>query len=475
MANDSLGKKTHLPCTQFLFWNADKIWTSDQAIEPVVAAQALANNETIKRIFHQKEWPTDPRARQAYVHRFFNWLAIPPDERLYFPTRILSASDSVAFRQCLWIDFVNGTPEAQRAIYGLYETLTEEDRVIVSSKNHNVFCEWLDIPNTDNTRRGPFARWLEDVGLAIPLEGRGKGNTAVIVEFEGAQYATTEAFVYGLIVEFGDIYNKGIKNKIRIENFKIKNSITIKSLLINQADIEIFIQRAKGKKYIKASNTSVHVDIFYFCKLLKRMMPFPSQDWIYPDSSIDAPLTREAMLELKIFPEEDCSPTIGSPLGEEGEKEKVTRTKRDQSFPKRVSAAYRNRCCITGLRFRAPTQSVWFGDAAHIIPHSGKDKNGNPVYGKSVISNGIYLSKFMHWCFDKGWITLTPSISKQGRVKNYTVNVATVALDDFFMEERGHVLNYDMLRIKRKFLPENYSVWPSVEALEWHRENIFDG
>ena len=107
MAQDSLGKKTHLACALELFDNADNIW-SGHTLELPKAAQILKSDKTIAKIFSAFGWPFDVRSQQAYVHRFFGWLALPIDEQRIYPTRILARDDSVPFRQSLWLDFVFG-------------------------------------------------------------------------------------------------------------------------------------------------------------------------------------------------------------------------------------------------------------------------------------------------------------------------------------------------------------------------------
>jgi hypothetical protein len=157
------------------------------------AAQILKSDKTIAKIFSAFGWPFDVRSQQAYIHRFFGWLALPIDEQRIYPTRILARDDSVPFRQSLWLDFVFGTPEAQRAIGGLRQALASGPFVL-SPKTHDQFCKWVDINKNDNTRRGPFARWLEDAGLAVPAPERRGHETSVLVTLNGGQCASAEAF-----------------------------------------------------------------------------------------------------------------------------------------------------------------------------------------------------------------------------------------------------------------------------------------
>lgn len=139
---------------------------------------------------------------------------------------------------------------------------------------------------------------------------------------------------------------------------------------------------------------------------------------------------------MRDFTPDDCYVTTGSPFVNEAETEteRTTRRRREAAFPKQVSAAYHYQCCISGLRFRSPSGTKWHGNAAHIIPHGGKSRSGEKVYGAAAVSNGLFLSGFIHWCFDQGWITLAPMLSV-GQVEGYKVEVATVAVEPFFQEE----------------------------------------
>jgi len=54
----------------------------------------------------------------------------------------------------------------------------------------------------------------------------------------------------------------------------------------------------------------------------------------------------------------------------------------------------------------------------------------------------LYLSNFFHWCFDKGWLTISPTKSSRFELI-YKIDVATQLIDDFFQEEAGTLLQYD--------------------------------
>ena len=476
MAQDSLGKKTHMACVLELFQRADYIWGASDSMELNEARHLLEGNERVRNFFERTGWPFDKRSQQAYVHRFFNWLELPADQQELYPVRILAVGDSVQLRQCLWIDFLFGTPEAQRAVNGLYETMVSSKSVCeVSPETHGVFCSWVGIPDTDNTRRGPFSRWLEDVGFAVPKPDRGANETSVYVDLCGHIYCTPEALIYALVREFADPFDGGKLRPVNISKRKLSNSFSLKSLFLDGSALMVVLQAAQKKGYASLNKSGVSIDPDKFARALVENSPFPSQSWINDDLDITSPMGREILNELVQFPEDECEVDSGSPFVEPSELETIKRRARDGAFRQRVSSAYRYQCALTGFRFRSVSKKSWYGDAAHIIPHSGIDKNDNKVFGSSEISNGIFLSKFTHWCFDRGWLSFEPKKNSKKEVTKYICGVATIAVDDFFERESGNIIEYDGKAIDEAVLPRRRRHWPSVEALEWHAENVFDG
>ncbi len=69
-------------------------------------------------------------------------------------------------------------------------------------------------------------------------------------------------------------------------------------------------------------------------------------------------------------------------------------------FKQLVNSAYDFRCAFRGIRLPPLTQGYLPGvDAAHIYPWSR--------FGSNDVTNGICLSKDMHWAFDEGILKLT--------------------------------------------------------------------
>lgn len=246
--------------------------------------------------------------------------------------------------------------------------------------------------------------------------------------------------------------------------------------MLEDSAIPELIRNSVEKGYISENKSGIEINPQTFSMRLASSSPFPSLSWIQPESSIESPLEKDIVEELLQFPSDQCFATEGTPFEFEQEIEisSTQRRKREQYFATRVAGAYKNRCCISEFSFRSPNKKYWYGDAAHIVPHSGKAKDGTKVYGRSDLSNGLFLNKFYHWCFDKGWITLRPIFS--GSILNgYTIKVSPAIYDSFFENEASYLIDLGNLPIPIANLPNNPLFWPSVEALDWHYENVFCG
>jgi putative restriction endonuclease len=89
-------------------------------------------------------------------------------------------------------------------------------------------------------------------------------------------------------------------------------------------------------------------------------------------------------------------------------------------------------------------------DACHIIPFS--------VCQDDTIQNGISLSPNIHRTFDRGLITIN---------NDYLVRVSPTI--DASSTTKS-IIELDGKPIK---LPSNKNHYPSLEAIEWHRKEVF--
>lgn len=123
---------------------------------------------------------------------------------------------------------------------------------------------------------------------------------------------------------------------------------------------------------------------------------------------------------------------------------------RNAFFRKAVIHIYDYKCAFCRLKvMRTLTQSIV--DGAHIKPFS-------PFYD-SRINNGISLCKNHHWAFDQGWFGIDDKykIIVAGDLEEISPNAKPMH------EFRGETI----------LLPNSEQHYPRLDALEWHRLNVF--
>lgn len=109
-----------------------------------------------------------------------------------------------------------------------------------------------------------------------------------------------------------------------------------------------------------------------------------------------------------------------------------------------VMTGYCRKCAITGINIEY--EELLNLEAAHIKPRAHGEIN--------LPSNGIAMSRDMHWAFDKGFFTISD---------DYTIIVHTDVKSEYLNQFNG----------KRMFLPENDFFKPNKDFLKYHREYIF--
>jgi hypothetical protein len=127
----------------------------------------------------------------------------------------------------------------------------------------------------------------------------------------------------------------------------------------------------------------------------------------------------------------------------------VSRQKRDAAFSGIVLNNYGFTCAVTGQRFHSERHTE--AEGAHII--------GKEVQGTDDPRNGIALAQSVHWAFDRGMFTISDQYEV---VINPKVRAASVA--------KFPLLEMDRVKI---LLPKDSYYWPHVEALEWHKKEVF--
>jgi HNH endonuclease len=138
----------------------------------------------------------------------------------------------------------------------------------------------------------------------------------------------------------------------------------------------------------------------------------------------------------------------------------IESTVRDRGFRQAVVEAYNCRCSICGLKIKSPDSLLWEVEAAHIVPNRSR--------GRDDIWNGIALCRLHHWAFDVGWFAL---------LDNYRIQVSSEI--DHLPPDFGKMGNYECIRslvdkAATIFLPKRAQIRPHLNAIRWHRQNIFD-
>ncbi len=124
---------------------------------------------------------------------------------------------------------------------------------------------------------------------------------------------------------------------------------------------------------------------------------------------------------------------------------------RDAAFRKVVVNMYDYQCAFCRLRIiNSLNQNIV--DGAHIKPFS--------EFRDDRMDNGLSLCKNHHWAFDRGWF---------GIQDDYTVLVS-----NDLGEESPNAKSMGEFQGERILLPAQERYTPRLEALRWHRENVFN-
>jgi putative restriction endonuclease len=122
---------------------------------------------------------------------------------------------------------------------------------------------------------------------------------------------------------------------------------------------------------------------------------------------------------------------------------------RSTAFRRQVLRAYDHTCAFCGVRLLTPEGRTAV-EAAHIVPWT-HSHNDDP-------RNGLALCGLHHWTFDEGLVTLSTS---------YQLEVSPIACSD------GRAEPVVQLAGRPVGLPAEPVLHPAVEAIRWHRRNIF--
>lgn len=121
-------------------------------------------------------------------------------------------------------------------------------------------------------------------------------------------------------------------------------------------------------------------------------------------------------------------------------------------FRREVIKLYNETCCISGLRVSAKF-SLTMVDACHIKPFA--------VSFDNTLTNGIALCPNLHRAFDRGLLSVNDRYE--------------VIFSDAFTENADSAFRLRQMEGATLALPQNPQYRPSLAALKWHRENVFQG
>lgn len=193
-------------------------------------------------------------------------------------------------------------------------------------------------------------------------------------------------------------------------------------------------------------------------ELLGKSGPFEQSDWAIGADRIG----------FEVAPSVPAEDDTSNPIHANREIRKRLAWRAERGFEGRrfkqmVNDAYGFRCAFTGLRLPSLQNGYSPGvDAAHIYPWSR--------FGSNEVTNGICLSRQMHWAFDEGILKL----SVNGETPGYAValgdGVARLATNSGFdLNPFASVCG----PISEAHLPQNPSMRPSIKAIELYNALMF--
>ena len=125
---------------------------------------------------------------------------------------------------------------------------------------------------------------------------------------------------------------------------------------------------------------------------------------------------------------------------------------RDAFFRKAVVDSYNYKCAFCEMKVTTSIKQNIL-DGAHIKPFA--------KFHDNRINNGISLCKNHHWAFDKGLFTISDDY-------NYRIIVSSN-----FQEESPNSKPMKEFNDNQLLLPSEKKYFPRIEALKWHRQNVF--
>ena len=216
--------------------------------------------------------------------------------------------------------------------------------------------------------------------------------------------------------------------------------------------------RASIAKYRKAEPDSKS-DFEIGCRILTQPFFFEESDYLSPPQSFAPNITRfktyntqsqegyELWKAVQDTKARHTTRGIGEDTPAYGTPQLVHPRLGQGGFRVVVTDVYGRRCAVTKERTLPAL------DAAHIRPfHTG---------GVHEASNGLLLRKDIHSLFDRGYVTVTPSLDFE--------------VSGSIREEFENGRDYYDLHGTKIIVPGNTDERPDLDKLAWHNENIYRG
>jgi putative restriction endonuclease len=233
-------------------------------------------------------------------------------------------------------------------------------------------------------------------------------------------------------------------------------SLAWEAFQLGNGALDLFEMRTRVEKYRRVP-PSAHDDYTIGCILLEQPFFLPSEQWIPIPQDWSPNIVQGKTYDLTVEPgrtiwtklqsrqESTTSPVVRETEAAFGEPVLVQPRLGQGAFRILVTDGYERRCAFTGER----TLPVL--DAAHIRPFSQIKEHR--------LDNGLLLRKDLHALFDRGYMTVTPTLK--------------IEVSKRIKEEFSNGREYYRLHGQEMRPPAARHMFPSRDSLVWHNEKMF--
>ena len=233
-------------------------------------------------------------------------------------------------------------------------------------------------------------------------------------------------------------------------------SLAWEAFQVGNGALDLFEMRTRVEKYRRVP-PSAHDDYTIGCILLEQPFFLPREQWIPIPQDWSPNIVQGKTYDLTVEPgrtiwtklqtrqESTMSSVVRETEAAIGEPVLVQPRLGQGAFRILITDGYERRCAFTGERTLPAL------DAAHIRPFSEIKQHS--------LDNGLLLRKDLHALFDRGYVTVTPTLH---------IEVSKRIKEEF---ENGR--EYYRLHGQEMRPPAARHMHPSSNSLAWHNENIF--